>query len=249
MTLREALGLKQGEMLSLVGAGGKTTTLFVLAHELRGGRVVVTTTTKIFKPAKPQVEKLCISRDLEALLGELGALRGPWTVAVGYGLDDTGKLVGLPPDWCETLRRRGNLDWLLIEADGAAMRPFKVPEEHEPVVPQECDLTVWVMGVKVLGKPMTPDWVHRAERAACLLEVEIGGSITVEHILRLVAHPQGCLKGIPARSRKVALINQADSSEDLKIATALGRELMRYGLERVVVTSYKEKEPVREVVT
>ena len=55
MQLKEALGLRRGGMVSLIGAGGKTTTMFRLAHELRedSWKVLVTTTTKIFKPAKP----------------------------------------------------------------------------------------------------------------------------------------------------------------------------------------------------
>ena len=70
MTLKEALGLKKGKMVSLIGAGGKTTTLFFLARELweEGGKVLVTTTTKIFKPAKPHVHKLFLVQDPKALV-------------------------------------------------------------------------------------------------------------------------------------------------------------------------------------
>jgi len=35
MLLRDALGLTRGEMVSLIGAGDKTTTMFRLAKELR----------------------------------------------------------------------------------------------------------------------------------------------------------------------------------------------------------------------
>ena len=50
MLLPDALGVTRGEMVSLIGAGGKTTTLFRLAKELRdqGCKVMVTTTTKIY---------------------------------------------------------------------------------------------------------------------------------------------------------------------------------------------------------
>ncbi len=34
MTLKEALGIKLGEVVSLVGGGGKTTLMFALAQEL-----------------------------------------------------------------------------------------------------------------------------------------------------------------------------------------------------------------------
>lgn len=251
MTLREALGLRERGMLSLIGAGGKTTTLFCLAHELwqAGGRVLVTTTTKIFKPTKPHVHKLYLTQDLEALLEELAKIKEAGIVAIGYGLDDAGKLVGLPPDWFSRLEKSRAMDWILIEADGAASRPFKVPLDHEPVVPDACLLTVWVMGMQVLTRPLTPDWVHRAERAAALLGVELGTPVHSEQIIQLVRHPFGCLKGIPPRSRKVALINQADSGEEVKKAIALGRELMQHGLDRVVITSYLDNDPVKEVIT
>ena len=251
MTLKEALGLKQGEMLSLIGAGGKTTTLFCLAHELfeEGGEVLVTTTTKIFKPTKPHVQKLFLAQDLKALLSELAKIKEPLIIGVGSGLDDAGKLIGLPPEWFGTLHQRSELDWILIEADGAASRPFKVPLEHEPVVPEVCALTVWVMGIKVLGQPLTPEWVHRAEKAATLLGVELGIPVTQDLILKLVKNPFGCLKGIPPQSRKVALINQADNPEEVEKASALGHELIQHGIERVVITSYLDKDAVKKVIT
>lgn len=251
MTLNEALGLNSGEMLSLIGAGGKTTTLFCLAHELweKGGKVLVTTTTKIFKPAKPHVHKLYLAKDFDALLNQLAQIKEPLVIGVGSGLDGSGKLVGLPPEWFDSLQKQAGMDWILIEADGAAGRPLKAPAEHEPVVPDECALTVWVMGIKVLDRPLTRDWVHRAENAAALLGVEPGTTVTANLILRLVENPLGCLKGIPTKSRKVALINQADSPEEVNKASALGRELIRCGIERVVITSYLDGDPVKEVIT
>lgn len=251
MSLREALGLKKGEIVSLIGAGGKTTTLFSLAHELweGGGRVLVTTTTKIFKPAKPHVHKLFLAQELDALLDQLAEIKEPLIVGVGSKLDDAGKLVGLPVQWFDVLQKKSGIDGILIEADGAAMKPFKVPADHEPVVPGECALAIWVMGINVLGRPLAPHYVHRAQRAAALLGVELGMPVTDDLIIRLVENPLGCLKGIPPESRKVALINQADSPEEVKKASDLGRALLRYGIERVVVTSYLDKDPVKEVIT
>jgi len=251
MTLKEAFGLKQGEMVALIGAGGKTTTLFRLARELwqEGGKVLLTTTTKIFKPTKPHVHKLYLAQELGALLNQLAQIKEPMIVSAGSSLDEAGKLVGLPPDWLGPLQKNSGMDWILMEADGAAMKPFKVPADHEPLVPEGCPLTVWVMGVKVLGQPLSADGVHRAERAAELLGVKLGTPVTQELILRLVQDPRGCLKGIPPRSRKVALINQADTVEEVQKARDLGRNLLRYGVERVVITSYLGHEPVKGVLS
>lgn len=251
MTLKEALGLEKEKMLSLIGAGGKTTTLFRLANELfqEGERVLVTTTTKIFKPTKPHVHKLFLAQDLQGLLSELAKIKEPVIVGVGSGLDDAGKLMGLPLEWFDTLEKKAEMNWILIEADGAASRPFKVPAEYEPAVPEGCPLTVWVMGIKVLGQRLTPDWVHRAERGAILLGVELGTPFTEDLIINLLGHPRGCLKGIPPNGRKIVLINQADSMEEVKRASYLGHALIRHEIDRVVITSYRHGDPVKEVIT
>jgi probable selenium-dependent hydroxylase accessory protein YqeC len=242
MTLREALGLGKGEMLSLIGAGGKTTTLYYLAHELweQGGKVLATTTTKVFKPAKPHVHKLYVVQGLDALLEVIATTREPTIIGAGSDLDAT-KLVGLPPAWLDAVAERGGLEAILVEADGAASRAL--------IVPARSSVAVWVMGVKVLGRPLTSQWVHRAERATDLLGVKPGSAVTEELILHLVRHPQGCLKGIPDGCQKVALINQADTAGEVKQASRLARRLLERDLERVVVTSYLGDDPVKEVLS
>ena len=57
MTLAEALGVRAGEVVAFIGAGGKTTAMYRLAADLaaRGLQVIVTTTTKILPPDRPEV--------------------------------------------------------------------------------------------------------------------------------------------------------------------------------------------------
>ena len=250
MFVSEALGFRRGEMMALIGAGGKTTTLFRLAKELRdrGLKVLVTTSTKIFKPTKPHVDRLFLVADVDAFLAESAKIKAPVVIGAGYAVDDNGKLVGLSSTWLDTLHRSGQFDAILVEADGAASRLFKVPSEFEPVVPALCALTVWIMAIKVLGKPLEATWVHRPERATALLGGSAGNTITQEFVLQLVRHPAGCLKGIPSTSRKVALINQADSPEEIDSARGLGRNLLHLGIERVVIVSYLSDAPVKEVI-
>ena len=53
MRLWEALRVRKGEVISFVGAGGKTTAMYRLGHELadQGWRVITTTTTMIRPPS------------------------------------------------------------------------------------------------------------------------------------------------------------------------------------------------------
>ena len=60
-----------GEVLAnIVGAGGKTTTMYTLASELaqRGKRVITTTTTNIFFPQKGETDTLIVSPETSRLL-------------------------------------------------------------------------------------------------------------------------------------------------------------------------------------
>jgi probable selenium-dependent hydroxylase accessory protein YqeC len=251
MQLKDAIGLSRGESVSLIGAGGKTTTMFRLAQEMReeGERVLVTTTTKIFKPTKPHVDKLFLVEDVYALLQEAARLDPPIVVGAGTAVDDDGKLLGLPVRWLDEIEKNKVFDSVLIEADGAASRLFKIASDIEPVVPASCRLTIWVMAIKILGKPLEATWVHRPERLMALTGARPGAVITQELILRLVQHPEGSLKGVPPGSRKVALINQADSAEEIESARVLANALLGLGIERVVVTSFNNASPVQEMIS
>ena len=251
MHLREALRLDRGDMVALIGAGGKTTTLFYLAREWRegGGKILVTTTTKIFQPVKPHIDRLFLVEEVDALLSEFTNISAPVIIGAGVGINDEGKLLGLPSEWLERLHEAGLFDAILVEADGAASRGFKIPSETEPVVPKSCSLVIWTMAIKVLGRPWSANSVHRVERAMALLGLASQTPITQDQVVELVKHPLGCLKGIPAPCRRIALINQADTAEEIAQAKELGQRLIPLGFECIVITSYLSDPPVKEILS
>ncbi len=246
MLLREALGVRRGEMVSLIGAGGKTTTMFRLAKELRdqGGKVLVATSTKIFKPAKPHIDRLFLVDDVQSLIDTCGEIAAPAIIGAGCGVNPEGKLLGMPVAWLDRLNADKLFDAILVEADGAASRLLKIPADGEPVVPESCQTTIWLVAIKVLGKPLTDQWVHRSARARDLLGLPEETQVSEEMLLRLIQHEAGCLTGIPPASRKLALINQADSAEEMVAAQSLGAQLHKLNFDRVVITSYASAEPV-----
>jgi probable selenium-dependent hydroxylase accessory protein YqeC len=250
MLLTEALDFRRGDMAALIGAGGKTTTMFRLAKELRekGCKVLVTTTTKIFKPNKPHVDRLFLVEDLGALTDACAAIPAPVIIGAGMGINQEGKLLGMPTAWLDELNQSKQFDAILVEADGAASRLFKIPGAGEPVIPGTSQLTVWLMATGVLNKPLNAAWIHRAELATSLLAVDDKELMTQELVVKLVTHPAGCWKGTPAASRRVAVINQADSAQQVDQARSLAQKLLGCGIERTVITSYAGQEPVKEIL-
>jgi molybdenum cofactor cytidylyltransferase len=217
MNLTQALRFSQSTIsypqsaVAFVGAGGKSTALFQLAQEL--SPAVVTTTTHLGVWQVAQADRhVIVSKDASSV--DPGMQIGPGiTLFSGPAqndrlgpLDDTTlyHLHGICAD-----RSRP----LLIEADGSRQRPLKAPADHEPVIPGFFGTVVVVAGLNSLGKPLTEEFVHRPEIFARLSGLKPGAVITPEALVRVLTHPQGGLKNIPAGARRVALLNQADTPE------------------------------------
>ncbi|MGL5542642.1 MAG: hypothetical protein ACRDB2_04840, partial [Fusobacteriaceae bacterium] len=55
--VEKIFGIVRGDVVSFTGGGGKTSLIFLLAEELsRKGRVLITTTTKIYIPSEEEYE-------------------------------------------------------------------------------------------------------------------------------------------------------------------------------------------------
>lgn len=221
MNLQQALGLQPGEMVALVGAGGKTSAAWQLLRLLVsvGERAVFTTTTHIFEPQQvplilsPNPDPADITAALlaspaiflAAERNELGdesmAQRSPYPARPL-------KLAGLAPQTITELWRRLPGTTWIVEADGAKGRLLKAPAEYEPVIPPAAPRVVVVASLEALDRPLDAPFVHRAEIAARLLGVEIGTSITPAMLAALLVHPQGGLKGVPSGAEAITLLTQ-----------------------------------------
>jgi molybdenum cofactor cytidylyltransferase len=100
---------------------------------------------------------------------------------------------------------------LLIEADGSRGKPLKAWAQHEPPIPVFVDTVVQVAGLSALGNPLNEDNVHRSELFSRRSGLNPGEMISPEALIRAMTDPGGGLRNAPARARKIALLNQADT--------------------------------------
>jgi len=82
------------------------------------------------------------------------------------------------------------VDAVLVEADGARLRPFKAPAAPRPVVPPSSTLLVPVVGIEALGKPLDGSTSH-ARRRSRHLRARVGGHGHAGDGRALLAHSQG----------------------------------------------------------
>jgi len=236
MDLLTAFRLGPQDLISLVGAGGKTTLMYRLAAQLsrRFGQAISTTTTRIWPPG--QQESPCIlylppgASLSPGRLKETLARQGHVTL-VSEPLPSK-KLKGLEPSRIEELKSCLPGVPIVVEADGAAQRSLKVPAPWEPVIPEATTLVIAVVGIDVLDQRLTEEHVFRAQQAAQLLGIQPGERITEEHIALILSHPQGVIKGSPAASRIMVFINKVELLEDLSRARRLAERVLLEGAPR-----------------
>lgn len=226
IALRRALRLDAAPQVAFVGAGGKTSALFALARQFDRPVLVTTTTHFAIDQLKLADKHLVVSGISE--LRKLSADDLPAVTVFTGGETKEDRVSGLDAESIAALSAfaRANGLPLLIEADGARRRALKAPEEHEPAIPNFVDAVVVVAGLSALAQPLSEEWVHRPERFAELCGTKMGEAISAEAIAKVLLHPQGGLKNIPARARRIVLLNQADTPELEGAARGLAHKLL-----------------------
>lgn len=212
-TLTEALGLGEKEHIALVGAGGKSTLMLTLAGLLqrRGKRVLLTTTTKV---SQEQARKapLCVfttkEQDWQKRCFE--GLDRHGVVFLAKALHGSTKVAGIDPGLADELFGSQHIDFVMVEADGAAGRPLKVPGPNEPVIPASTTLVVGMAGAEALEGRVDEALVFRVEEFLKVTGAARGQKITTRLSALVFVKGEGIFKHTPPRARKVAFLNKID---------------------------------------
>ena len=204
--LFDLMGIGPHELVSVTGAGGKTSLIYHLAHELSLSkrRVVVTTTTKMQFPMDYDGDVIIDGDAARAILMiESGGSR---SVYAGSCVNDQGKVVGYPPDAVDALYLLSRDIVFLNEADGAKMKPYTFWRTNEPVIPVRTTLVAHVISAEILGRTMGDALFHRCP-------AELVGRVFDERMLRESVEWFAKMKLAEFDCRKTLVINKAEGAE------------------------------------
>ena len=124
------------------------------------------------------------------------------------------KLSGFTPSEISRFRLTDALT--LIEADGARRLPIKAPGPDEPVLPENLDIVLGVVGLDAVGAPLSKTHVFRPEALARICGLEAGEEITTQAVGKLSAHPDGLFRKVDDGARKWIVVNKADLATSLE---------------------------------
>ena len=221
-----ALGVGKGDVVSVAGAGGKTTLVYRLAEEARaaGLRVLVTTTTHMGTLPEATTGPVFIEAEGDP---------GP---ALDRALDANGRatllgrrirednIEGIPPERVDELSRRA--DVVLVEADGARQRSLKVPAAHEPVVPRTTTLLLVLAALDVLGQPLAEEKVHRVELVAAAAGKAPGDRVDEDVVVAVLRQAGGYLSRVPPGARAGVFLNKVEDESARGAAERIAPRLM-----------------------
>jgi molybdenum cofactor cytidylyltransferase len=226
MQLARALRIQPLVRLALVGAGGKTTALLRLAHELPPPVWVTATTHLGLQQVSGHGRHVIITDSSQN--SRIDDPRGEGiTFFIGARQQD-GRTAGLSGDALEVLRRQADELGLplLVEADGSRMLPLKAPAAYEPAIPEWASIIAVVAGLSGIGKRLEEGQIHRPEIFAQLSGLRVGEPVNLDAVERVLLHPQGGLKNIPHGAKRVVIYNQADTLEMRLAADASAQRLL-----------------------
>ena len=222
-----------GHIVCLAGGGGKTSLMFALAHAAAdcGMHVLVTTTTHIGIPKDhPVVSSLAMLKE---------AFRDHSIVVAGFA--ENNHKLSQPQDFDPALYRQ-SADLILIEADGAKNLPCKVPNATEPVIPEEADIVIGVMGMDTPGKPLG-EICFRKQETMAFLGTDADHIMTINDMAAILTDPRGTMKGAGGK-KYIIVLNKCDDIRRKNLAADLRKVLAQKGFADIFCMSLKQTSDV-----
>ena len=218
------IDLNKDKVITVVGAGGKTSTIFELGNELSNlnKKTIITTTTHM----KLDKDFLLIDEDfnienLKKILQKNNLIKIDYKVK---SLDE------------DTLKRCIDIsDFLLIEGDGSKRLPLKAPKDNEPVIIQETDLVIGLIGFDSLDKKIE-ETCHRPELVSKLLHKNIKENINIFDLVEIIKNKNGLKKNVNCKYK--VIINKVDKLEYLDKCKKIAQLCLEFKID-VIFISYK----------
>ena len=230
-SLFKSLNIEKG-ITSIVGAGGKTSTMLTLGKQAAVSyKTILSTSTKIYIPDDiPLIEnELMLKKQI------LYAFDNKNLIVCGKRLSENPSKITSFENKFQTLSKL--CDYLFIEADGAKQFPVKIPGFHEPVIHDSTKNVIATVGIDCLGKTIS-EVAFRPEQMCSFLREDMDHRFSVDDICSIITDTNGLKKDVSATMRYIVFINKVDSEKLFGKAMEIKDALRSKGLTDVCILSY-----------
>lgn len=260
-------------VISLVGAGGKTSSAFWLAQNYKklGHQVLITTTTKMYYPFPTQADNFislqelnkqsksikihsssqianirpdnCHSNDLKQ-----GAITFLYTHKIPNEPRD--KVQGITAQEVNELKKNAAFTILIVEADGAICLPIKCPAAHEPNMPNCTDIVICVTSAENIFMPINKQKINRWQEFTRVTKAKNQQILGKEILSNLLNHKNGSFKAAPENSTKIWLINKIDLNNKPTQLVEMAKDIIKQQvhIEQIWLANMQTNKPIKHIV-
>lgn len=217
--MNDVFKIKDKDVVSIVGSGGKTTLMNYLAKEFNKRKVLVSTTTKIRIPSQGFYDFIAFNKE-EA--DTIKNINNKGIYVLGSKIKDN-KLESFDLEYMKSIT--DNFDIVFLEADGSKEKYIKGWNETEPVILDNTTITIGIINLEILGKLVNENNVHRVEQFMDLTGAKLNDVIEKEHLIAVIRGEKGLFKN--SKGRRILLINGVKDNQTRKIANEITETILK----------------------
>lgn len=248
MKLYQAFEIAPGDVVSIIGAGGKTSLMTALGYELaeQGWRVLATTTVPT---AAYQLDLMPTALKADAGTQKISKALSDDRFVFLYQSVIGNILYGLGRESISRVVDTVDSDVLLVEADNANGLPLKAPLPNEPNIPPETSLVIPVASTAILGHPLDPHHVYNLPAIIEKYGFAENSRIKGAWLAQILRDEELGLRNVPRGVRVIPFLNQTLTRSHARgRARMVARLILKSSrFHSVVIGSVRGEEQVYEV--
>ncbi|MCC0698181.1 putative selenium-dependent hydroxylase accessory protein YqeC [Clostridioides sp. ZZV15-6383] len=215
--------IEENEIITVVGAGGKTSFINYFADFYRDKlKVLLTTTTKIYVPS--DYDNIILTIDGTAIPSICHGV----TVCGSY-INNENKVVGINSSILDEIVDK--FDLVLIEGDGSKRKRLKGWNDGEPVVYHKSTKTIGILDITSFGMNINEENIHRLDIFKKIASVDTynissNSTVSLENLKNTVLNPNGLFKNYSGK--RVLFINKVENGKYKNLAIKLIKNIKEY---------------------
>ena len=164
MNLIDTFKINNKDIITIIGAGGKTSLMFSASSLLRNDyKVLVTTTTHIYIPDNNLYDKIIMLTHFEnENYNNILQNNKNGVYVIGSHIVNNSKIKGLTFDMLDKITPY--FDVVIIEGDGSKEKSLKGWNDNEPVIYPKTTKTIGIVDISSIGIDINEENIHRVDK-------------------------------------------------------------------------------------
>lgn len=209
MNLIDTFKVRNKDIITIIGAGGKTSLMYSASSLLKNKyKVLVTTTTHIYIPDKDTYDEMIILNDFsEKEYYSILENNKNGIYVIGNHIVNNSKIKGLTFDMLDKIV--SYFDIVIIEGDGSKEKSLKGWKDSEPVIYPKTTKTIGVLDISSIGLDIDEENIHRVDRFLDITNGYCANKVSIEHLEKVVLNKNGLFKIY--KGEKILFINKVEN--------------------------------------